>query len=61
MKRTKEFDCVEMMHQGQKKAKQRLEGKSQEELLAYFRQRAQEFREEQARRKSESLRHKTQD
>ncbi len=55
MKQTKEFDCVEMMHRGQAKAKQRLEGKSQEEVLAHFRQRAREIREEQARRKSESL------
>lgn len=55
MKQTKEFDCVEMMHQGQTKAKQRLEGKSQEELLVYFQRRAQELRDEQARRKAESL------
>jgi hypothetical protein len=54
MKQTKEFDCVEMMHQGQDKAKQRLEGKSREELLAYHRQRAQEVREEQERRESEA-------
>jgi len=55
MKRTKQFDCVEMMHQGQKKVKQRLEGKSPEEVLAYYRQRAREVCAEQARRKSESL------
>jgi hypothetical protein len=57
MKQTKEFDCVEMMHQGQDKAKQRLEGKSPEEVLAYYRQRAEEVRKEQAQRKSEALTH----
>jgi hypothetical protein len=57
MKQTKEFDCVEMMHQGQTKAKERLKGKSREEVLAYHRQRAQEVRDEQERRKSEALSH----
>lgn len=57
MKQTKEFDCVEMMHQGQTKAQKRLEGNSREEMLAYYRQRAREVREEQERRKSEALTH----
>ena len=55
MKKTKDFDCVEMMHQGQAKVKKRLEGKTQEEVLAYYQRRAQEVLEEQERRKSESL------
>ncbi len=54
MKQTKDFDCVEMMHQGQAKVKKRLEGKTQEEVLVYHQQRAREIREEQERRKSGS-------
>lgn len=55
MRQIKEFDCVEMMHRGQAKVKKLLEGKSQEEVIAFYRKRAQEVREEQERRKADAL------
>jgi len=55
MKQTKDFDCVEMMHRGQAKMKKWLEGKSQEEIITFYKKRAQEVREEQERRKAEAL------
>ena len=36
--KTKDFDCVEMMHQGAALVRQELEGKSIEEQMAYWRE-----------------------
>ena len=54
MTKDKKFDCVEMMHEGQAKTKERLEGMSVEEKLAYYKKRAEEVRNEQARLQSDS-------
>jgi hypothetical protein len=39
----KEFDCVEMMHRGQEAVRKRLEGKTREEQLEYWRVRMDEL------------------
>lgn len=39
MKKTKDFDCVEMMHKGALRIHNTLKGKTREEQLAYWRQR----------------------
>jgi len=49
------FDCVEMMHQGQAAVRQRLEGKTLEEKLEYWRRRTQELREYQDKLRQEAL------
>ncbi len=54
MTKSKNFDCVEMMHEGQAKTKERLEGMSLEEKLQYYKRRAEEVRNEQARLQSGS-------
>jgi len=45
-KKTKDFDCVEMMHRGALRIHETLKGKSKEEQLAYWRQRHVEALEE---------------
>lgn len=44
--KTKDFDCVEMMHRGALRIHETLKGKSKEEQLAYWRQRHTEALEE---------------
>ncbi len=46
MMKTKDFDCVEMMHKGALRIHETLKGKSKEEQLAYWRQRHIEAMEE---------------
>ena len=46
MTKTKDFDCVEMMHQGALRIHETLAGKSKEEQLAYWRARHVEALEE---------------
>ena len=48
----KDFDCVEMMHQGAVLVRQELEGKSLEEQMAYWREGTQALlkRQEQLRK-----------
>ena len=50
-----EFDCVEMMHQGQAAVKKRLAGKTLEEKLDYWSRRTQELRERQSKLRQERL------
>lgn len=45
-KKTKDFDCVEMMHRGALRIHETLKGKTKEEQLAYWRQRHAEALEE---------------
>lgn len=52
---SKDFDCVEMMHHGQTKRKKRLEGKTDEEILAYYKLRAEEVSKEQELLKAGSV------
>lgn len=40
--KTKTFDCVEMMHRGALRIHEALKGKTQEEQLAYWRERQAE-------------------
>ena len=44
--KTKDFDCVEMMHRGALRIHETLKGKSKDEQLAYWRQRHVEALEE---------------
>ncbi len=46
MTKTKDFDCVEMMHQGALRIHEALKGKTKEEQLAYWRERHAEAVEE---------------
>jgi hypothetical protein len=46
MTKTKDFDCVEMMHCGSLRIHEMLKGKSKEERLAYWRNRHAEAIEE---------------
>lgn len=55
MTQNKDFDCVEMMHQGQARVKKKLEGKTQEEILAYYKLLAEEVKKEQERLKGISV------
>ncbi len=49
----KDFDCVEMMHQGALRIHETLKGKSKEEQLAYWRQRHAEAVKELNQARSE--------
>ena len=53
--RNRGFDCVEMMHQGQAAVKKRLEGKTLEEKLDYWRRRTEQLRERQKNLQQERL------
>ena len=46
MTKTKDFDCVEMMHQGALHIHETLKGKSKEDRLAYWRKRQAETLQE---------------
>ncbi len=52
--KTKDFDCVEMMHRGALRIHETLKGKSKEEQLAYWRQRHVEALEELERARETS-------
>ncbi|MCG3199207.1 MAG: hypothetical protein HUU16_09005 [Candidatus Omnitrophica bacterium] len=43
----KVFDCVEMMHEGQRRLKERLEPLSEQERLEFWRRRNEEAKREQ--------------
>ncbi len=43
MKKTKKFDCVEMMHQGADYVREKLKNMSPEEQSAYWQKRTQEL------------------
>lgn len=50
MKKTKkDFDCVEMMHEGGWRIHEALKGKTREEQLAYWRERNEAFRKKYPR------------
>ncbi len=51
----KAFDCVEMMHQGQAEVQKRLEGKTLEEKLEYWRQRTERLRGRQERLRQQGM------
>ncbi len=53
--KNREFDCVEMMHQGQAAVKKRLEGMTLEEKLDYWHERTEELRERQKELQQERL------
>ena len=43
MKKNKKFDCVEMVHKGAERVRERLAGMSDEEQLEYWHKRHQEL------------------
>jgi len=45
--KTKKFDCVEMMHRGAELVRQRTEGMTLEQEVAYWQERTQELRKMQ--------------
>jgi hypothetical protein len=47
VKKTKTFDCVEMMHCGAERVKRETAGMTIEEQVEYWRQRTEELRERQ--------------
>ena len=49
MKKNKKFDCVDMMHKGAERVRERLAGMSEEEQLEYWHKRHQELIEEKER------------
>ena len=55
--RTKEFDCVQLQHQGAREIQKKLAGKTREEQLEYWRKRTDQLlrRQEILRKKQESL------
>jgi hypothetical protein len=50
MKKDKDFDCVEMMHQGAERIRKETAGMSIEEQVAYWRRRTQELLDRRAER-----------
>jgi hypothetical protein len=54
--KTKEFDCVEMMHAGGARLQRKLRGMTLEEQMAFWRQSSRELRRRQqaARRKAKA-------
>jgi len=49
METKKSFDCVEMMHEGALQIHEELKGKTREERIAYWRERAEAARREHPR------------
>ena len=47
MKKTKTFDCVEMMHRGAERVKRETAGMTVEKQVEYWRQQTEELRERQ--------------
>ncbi|MDO8589644.1 MAG: hypothetical protein Q7T82_21680 [Armatimonadota bacterium] len=47
MKKTKKFDCVEMMHRGAERVRRETAGMTIEEEVEYWRRKTEELRERQ--------------
>jgi len=43
MRKSKKFDCVEMMHKGAEHVREQIKGMTREEEIAYWRARTQEL------------------
>jgi hypothetical protein len=50
--KTKTFDCVQMKRQGAELVRNKLEGKSPKEILAYWQKGTAELKERQRRKKN---------
>lgn len=55
MKNEKEFDCVEMMHEGQEYVMEQLAGMTMEQKLEYWRKRTEELKDLIERKRSEPI------
>ena len=60
MKSEKDFDCVEMMHEGQKYVAEQLAGLTLEQKLEYWRKRTEELKEFMERKRGEQVEDKQQ-